>query len=60
VYDEDTFKDLMAIDTENSLREFEDQTNLFNEIGDHLPEEMEKQRQMMLDLLAPKKKSSAA
>jgi phosphoenolpyruvate carboxykinase (GTP) len=60
VYDEDTFNDLMAIDSENSIREFEDQINLFNEIGDHLPEEMERQRQMMLDLLAPKKESSAA
>lgn len=60
VYDEDTFKDLMAIDTENSLREFEDQTNLFNEIGDSLPEEMERQRQLMLDSLSPKKESSAA
>lgn len=48
VYDEDTFKDLMAIDTENSIREFEDQLNLFNEIGDSLPEEMENQRQAML------------
>lgn len=60
VYDEDTFNDLMAIDSENSIREFEDQINLFNEIGDHLPEEMERQRQMMLDLLTPKKESSAA
>lgn len=60
VYDEATFKDLMAIDTENSIREFEDQLNLFNEIGDSLPEEMENQRQAMLGLLAPKKESSAA
>jgi phosphoenolpyruvate carboxykinase (GTP) len=60
VYDEDTFKDLMAIDTENSIREFEDQLNLFNEIGDSLPEEMENQRQAMLAQLSPKKESSAA
>jgi phosphoenolpyruvate carboxykinase (GTP) len=60
VYDEDTFKDLMAIDTENSIREFEDQLNLFNEIGDSLPEEMENQRQAMLEQLAPNKESSAA
>ncbi len=60
VYDADTFNDLMAIDSENSIREFEDQINLFNEIGDHLPQEMERQRQMMLDLLTPKKESSAA
>lgn len=60
VYDKDTFKDLMAIDTENSIREFEDQLNLFNEIGDSLPEEMENQRQAMLAQLSPKKESSAA
>ncbi len=60
VYDEDTFKELMAIDTENSIREFEDQLNLFNKIGDSLPEEMENQRQIMLGLLSPKETSSAA
>tara|TARA_R110000824_G_scaffold7892_6_gene35908 strand:+ start:19347 stop:21167 length:1821 start_codon:yes stop_codon:yes gene_type:complete len=60
VYDEATFDSLMAIDTQNSIREFEDQANLFNEIGDSLPVEMENQRQAMLDLLTPKKESSAA
>lgn len=60
VYDEDTFNELMAIDTENSIREFEDQLNLFNEIGDSLPEEMENQRQVMLGLLSQQKESSAA
>ncbi|MBN4053633.1 phosphoenolpyruvate carboxykinase (GTP) [Haliea sp. AH-315-K21] len=59
-YDEDTFSELMAIDTENSIREFEDQVNFFNKIGDSLPEEMENQRQTMLSLLTPKKESSAA
>lgn len=60
VYDEDTFNELMGIDTENSIREFEDQLNLFNEIGDSLPEEMENQRQVMLGLLSQQKESSAA
>jgi len=60
VYDEETFKTLMSIDPENSIREFEDQANLFNEIGDSLPAELENQRQLMLDLLSPKKESSAA
>ena len=60
VYDEATFDTLMSIDPENSIREFEDQANLFNEIGDSLPPEMENQRQAMLDLLTPKKASSAA
>lgn len=59
-YDQATFKTLMSIDTQNSIREFEDQANLFNEIGDSLPEEMENQRQAMLELLTPKKESSAA
>ncbi|MFL2840423.1 MAG: phosphoenolpyruvate carboxykinase (GTP) [Pseudohongiellaceae bacterium] len=60
VYDEETFSDLMAIDTKNSIREFEDQVNLFNKIGDRLPAEMENQRQKMLSLLALQKESSAA
>ncbi len=60
VYDEATFNTLMSIDPENSIREFEDQANLFNEIGDSLPAELENQRQLMLDLLSPKKESSAA
>jgi len=60
VYDEDTFSELMAIDTENSVREFEDQVNFFNKIGDSLPAEMENQRQAMLCLLTQNKESSAA
>jgi phosphoenolpyruvate carboxykinase (GTP) len=60
VYDEATFEELMSIDPENSIREFEDQANLFREIGDSLPEEMENQRQQMLEMLSPKKESSAA
>ncbi len=60
VYDEATFNTLMSIDPENSIREFEDQANLFNEIGHSLPTELENQRQQMLDLLSPKKEPSAA
>ncbi len=60
VYDEATFAELMSIDPENSIREFEDQANLFREIGDSLPEEMENQRQQMLDLLAPQAKKASS
>lgn len=59
-YDEETFNELMAIDTDNSIREFEDQINMFNKIGDSLPEELENQRLAMLSQFAPKKESSAA
>jgi phosphoenolpyruvate carboxykinase (GTP) len=59
-YDEDTFNELMAIDTENSAREFQDQVHMFNKIGDSLPTEMENQRQTMLNQFTPKKESSAA
>ena len=59
-YDKDTFNNLMAIDTDNSIREFEDQVNMFNEVGDSLPAEMENQRQTMLNQFIPKKESSAA
>jgi phosphoenolpyruvate carboxykinase (GTP) len=47
-YDKDAFARLMAIDKSNSKREFEDQANLFSEIGPALPAELEKQRQSML------------
>lgn len=47
-YDEDTFKRLMAIDKPNSVREFDDQSNWFEKIGEQLPAEMETQRQAML------------
>lgn len=60
VYDEATFAELMSIDPENSIREFEDQANLFREIGDSLPEEMENQRQQMLELLAPQAKKASS
>jgi hypothetical protein len=42
----------MAIDKSNSKREFEDQANLFSEIGPALPAELEKQRQSMLAAVA--------
>ncbi|MDC0598626.1 phosphoenolpyruvate carboxykinase (GTP) [Gammaproteobacteria bacterium] len=47
-YDKDTFERLMAVDKPNSIKEFKDQSVWFDEIGDHLPEEMEQQRQAML------------
>ncbi len=48
VYDEETFAQLMAIDPLKSIREVEDQTKLFDKIGDHLPEEMKQIQQEML------------
>ena len=59
-YDEETFDELMAIDTESSVREFEDQVHMFNKVGDSLPAEIENQRQVMLSQFAPKKESSGA
>ena len=40
VYDKETFAQLMAVDTEKSISEVEDQTKLFDKIGAQLPEEM--------------------
>lgn len=51
VYDEDTFNELMAIDSANSILEVEDQTALFDKIGDHLPEEMKKIQKEILEQL---------
>ncbi|MDG1852402.1 MAG: phosphoenolpyruvate carboxykinase (GTP) [Gammaproteobacteria bacterium] len=48
VYDQETFAQLMAIDPLKSIREVEDQTKLFDKIGDHLPEEMKQIQQEML------------
>jgi len=48
VYDEETFAQLMAIDPLKSIREVEDQTKLFDKIGEHLPEEMKQIQQEML------------
>ena len=50
-YDQGTFDELMAIDNERSKREVEDQTSLFEKIGDHLPEEMRQIQQEMLSQL---------
>jgi len=47
-YDQCTFDELMAIDNERSKQEVEDQTSLFEKIGDHLPEEMKQIQQEML------------
>ena len=38
----------MAVDKDNSRREFEDQHRLFTEFGDKLPSELEQIRQDML------------
>jgi len=48
VYDKETFAQLMAVDTQKSISEVEDQTKLFDKIGDHLPEEMKQIQQEML------------
>jgi phosphoenolpyruvate carboxykinase (GTP) len=50
-YDQGTFDELMAIDNERSKQEVEDQTSLFEKIGDHLPEEMKQIQQEMLSQL---------
>lgn len=51
VYDRETFARLMSFDKDNSVREFVDQSTLFEKIGDRLPAEMENQRQEMLTRL---------
>ena len=48
VYDKETFAQLMAVDTEKSISEVEDQTKLFDKIGAQLPEEMKQIQQEML------------
>ena len=50
-YDQSTFDELMAIDNERSKLEVEDQTSLFDKIGDQLPEEMKLIQQEMLNQL---------
>jgi len=50
-YDQDTFDELMATDPAISILEVEDQTALFDKIGDHLPEEMKKIQKEMLEQL---------
>ena len=47
-YDKATFDQLMAIDKNNSRREFEDQHRLFTEFGNKLPAELEQIRQQLL------------
>jgi len=47
-YDQATFEELMAVDTANSIREVEDQSEMFDKIGDQLPEEMKAIQQEML------------
>jgi len=48
VYDKETFAQLMAVDTQKSISEVEDQTKLFDKIGAQLPEEMKRIQQEML------------
>jgi phosphoenolpyruvate carboxykinase (GTP) len=43
-YDPKTFFELMSIDREEGKTEVEDQKNLFGQFGDHLPDELERQR----------------
>jgi phosphoenolpyruvate carboxykinase (GTP) len=50
-YDQATFEELMAVDTANSIREVEDQSEMFDKIGDQLPEEMKAIQQEMLEQL---------
>ncbi len=50
-YDQATFEELMAVDTANSIREVEGQSEMFDKIGDQLPEEMKKIQQAMLEQL---------
>ena len=47
-YDKESFARLMSVDKENSVREFEDQSSLFCDIGEDLPAELEEQRLAML------------
>jgi phosphoenolpyruvate carboxykinase (GTP) len=47
-YDQATFEELMAVDTANSIREVEGQSEMFDKIGDQLPEEMKAIQQEML------------
>jgi len=47
-YDQATFEELMAVDTANSIREVEDQSEMFDKMGDQLPEEMKAIQQEML------------
>jgi phosphoenolpyruvate carboxykinase (GTP) len=52
-YDKATFDQLMAIDKNNSRREFEDQHRLFCEFGAKLPAELEQIRKDMLAAVRP-------
>lgn len=51
VYDKETFEQLMAIDPVRSKREVQDQSTLFDQIGDHLPEEMKAIQKEILEQL---------
>jgi phosphoenolpyruvate carboxykinase (GTP) len=48
VFDDATFRALMEIDRDAGRREVEDQLELFDRLGDRLPDEMETQRQKQM------------
>jgi phosphoenolpyruvate carboxykinase (GTP) len=50
-YDQDTFDELMAIDPERSKKEVQDQSTLFDKIGEQLPDEMKAIQKEMLEHL---------
>lgn len=48
-YDSDTFAKLMHFDSDECIREIQDQEVLFGSFGERLPEEMEDQRQLAFE-----------
>ncbi|MEE8517105.1 MAG: phosphoenolpyruvate carboxykinase (GTP) [Alphaproteobacteria bacterium] len=50
-YDPDSFRELMTIDPDAALAEALDQKELFARFGDHLPPEMEAERQKLIERL---------
>ncbi|MGI9288602.1 MAG: phosphoenolpyruvate carboxykinase domain-containing protein, partial [Pseudomonadales bacterium] len=51
-YDEDQFEALMQVDAQPVKNEIDSQTTLYKKFGDHLPEELERQRQQSLQRLS--------
>jgi phosphoenolpyruvate carboxykinase (GTP) len=50
-FGQDTFEELMAINTDISILEVEDQNELFTQIGEHLPQKIREIREEMLSML---------
>ncbi len=50
-YAKETFEHLMEVDKAGALADAEDQSELFGRFGDHLPQEMENQRQAQIQRL---------